>query len=167
MCVCAIDSFLHAELMANVSEWADRQAGGDETPFSDWPLTLIIIDEPEKGDKGRIQSSFRSIRAPLQKAWRRIDEDVSREASDDPRSDGVSSFISTNRLRMPVDDVFFGNSANSIGLQIADVCNWVMWRHLSGDPAANFYERLMEGTVICAKPEPEWTQYRHLFRSHD
>jgi Protein of unknown function (DUF3800) len=155
MCACAIDEYIrkaHMTVWTQHSELPEEKRVG--LKFPDTPFSLIIVDEPEQQrDKGRIRDSFRAMRKPLAHAIQQTSEG--------------GPFTWSNRLVAPADEVLFGNSADSIGLQVADACNWVMWRHLSGDEAGNLYDELMNGVVICAKPEPEWTQYRHLFRAHD
>jgi hypothetical protein len=71
-----------------------------------------------------------------------------------------------NRLWHAHDDMFFGDSKDCLGIQIVDLCNYFVRRHLAGDPEPqNFYEMFSE-QVICAKPDPEWSLYGNLFRQH-
>ncbi len=74
---------------------------------------------------------------------------------------------SINRLWHAHDDMYFGDSRSSIGIQMADLCNYFMWRRLlNKDGGEEFYEMFSE-QAICAKPEPEWSTYRGLFRTHE
>jgi hypothetical protein len=157
MTACAVDDFLVAQAKFALDTWLqqlqDSSVGRRMPPLR--PLSLMVVDEPEQlADKGRIRDSFRLIRQPISRALK-------------PQSPGANVFNLTNRLQAPVDEVFFGHSADSIGLQMADACNWVMWRRLVGEPEDDFFRELMRGPVICAKPEPEWSTYRHLFKSHE
>ncbi len=71
-----------------------------------------------------------------------------------------------NRLWHAHDDMFFVDSTDCLGVQIADLCNYFVRLRLEGkEEKRNFYD-LISGQVICAKPEPEWNQYGHLFRAH-
>jgi hypothetical protein len=64
------------------------------------------------------------------------------------------------------DSMYFGDSVDSIGLQMADVACWTMRRILTGAPVdADIIEQLLKMSV-CADVEPQWSAYRHLFRSH-
>jgi hypothetical protein len=63
--------------------------------------------------------------------------------------------------------MFFGDSADSTGLQVADACNYVMWRRLAEGIQDEFFDHLMTWHVLCAKPQPEWSLYRQLFLAHD
>jgi hypothetical protein len=75
--------------------------------------------------------------------------------------------------------MFFAESTDSLGLQIADLCNYFVRLHLEGIAEKDgvphlegmakknaFYE-LISPQVIGAKPSPEWQQYGHLFRNHE
>jgi hypothetical protein len=72
-----------------------------------------------------------------------------------------------NRLWHAHDDMFFANSKDCLGIQIVDLCNYFVRMHLAGEVEPhNFYE-LFSGQISCAQPEPEWTQFGHMFRAHD
>jgi hypothetical protein len=108
-------------------------------------LYLFIMDDTEdKLLKDQLRSSYRSIRA-------------------------ARPYITPekNRLWHAHDDMYFGDSRASVGIQMVDLCNYFMWRHLVGkEDEEGFYEMFSE-QAVCAKPEPEWAMYGELFRSHD
>ena len=75
--------------------------------------------------------------------------------------------------------MFFAVSADSLGLQLADLCNYFVRLHLDGIAEKEgvlrlegmakknaFYE-LSLPQAICSKPSPEWQQYGHNFRNHE
>jgi hypothetical protein len=71
-----------------------------------------------------------------------------------------------NRLWHAHDEMYFGDSKDSTGIQIVDLCNYFMWMHLEGkEEPQGFYDIFAE-QVICARPEPEWSTFRNLFRIH-
>jgi hypothetical protein len=71
---------------------------------------------------------------------------------------------SANRLWHAHDDMFFADSKDCLGIQIVDLCNYFVRRHLAGEPdPENFYEAFAD-QVISAKPQPEWANYGSLFR---
>jgi hypothetical protein len=70
-------------------------------------------------------------------------------------------------LFLLMDDLFFGDSSHSVGLQVADCLNYVMWRYLTDGIEDKFSKALLANRVIVAKPEPEWSQYQQIFRSHE
>jgi hypothetical protein len=77
-----------------------------------------------------------------------------------------ASNAGVNRLWHAHDDMYFGDSRDSVGLQMADICNYFMLRHLKNSSDSEFYD-LFSAQAICAKPEPEWSTNRGLFRIHD
>jgi hypothetical protein len=148
MCAATLDEWLMKRFVSQLHAVAGSSEPHVAVLALNYPVSLMILDEPEQGerDRQRIRSSFRTMRVQ--------------------RGGGISAGADA-RLRYPVDDIFFGSSANSIALQVADACNWAMWRYLCDGVDDRFYQRLCSGTVICAKPEPEWSQLRHLFAAHD
>jgi hypothetical protein len=42
-----------------------------------------------------------------------------------------------------------------------------MWRRINAGIEDDFYHRLTGAKIVCAKPEPDWTTYRQLFKAHD
>jgi hypothetical protein len=64
------------------------------------------------------------------------------------------------------DSMYFGRSADSVGLQIADVANWTMHRMLTGLKTDNDILEQIRKVAICAKPDPDWPTYRRLFKDH-
>jgi uncharacterized protein DUF3800 len=117
--------------------------GGILLNFKD--LCLFIMDDTEdKALKNQLRSSYRCLRAARPYI---------------PPHD--------SRLWHAHDDLYFGDSRNSVGIQIVDLCNYFMWRHLlQKEGGEEFYDMLAE-QAICAKPEPEWSLYHDLFVAHD
>lgn len=65
------------------------------------------------------------------------------------------------------DSMYFGDSVDSVGLQMADVASWTMRRYLLGlKTEQRMFDQLLKAAV-CATPEPEWSERRHMFMSHD
>lgn len=77
-----------------------------------------------------------------------------------------------NRLWHCHDAMYFGDSTESVGIQLADLCTYFMQRYLmKRDPASRddgdeFFE-MFSPLAICAKPEPEWLQYHEFLMAHD
>lgn len=83
-------------------------------------FALLIVDECDKSDKVTLQSSFRAMR----KRTRPPDHDP-------------GPFLYLH------DDMYFGDSRYSIGIQLADLCAYFIARHLSGDnETERFYEMI-------------------------
>jgi len=105
-------------------------------------LCLVIMDETKDGAlKKQLKSSFNSVRGRL------------------------STLRDTGRRLWHIhDDMYFGDSRDSVGIQIADLCSYFVARKLKMklDATEEFYD-LFSGRVVCAKAEPEWTQFRGSF----
>lgn len=77
-----------------------------------------------------------------------------------------------NRLWHSHDQMYFGDSVTCLGIQMADLCTYFMQRHLlkrdktHTDKADEFFN-LIAPHAICAKPEPEWSEYREFLVSHE
>lgn len=68
-----------------------------------------------------------------------------------------------NTLCHSHDDMYFGDSKYSIGIQLADLCTYFVSRNIKhrSDPE-NFFE-VFRKVSICAKVEPEWSQSPGIF----
>ena len=88
----------------------------------EWPRGLLISDDSRK-----------EVRNDMQRALR---ENLSKpKAGQNPNGLGMHVF----------DDVYFGDSKNSTGLQLADICVYVIARHLGNKPEAQgFYDIISE-----------------------
>jgi hypothetical protein len=108
-------------------------------------LCLFIIDDTKDAQlKNQLRSSYRSLRA-------------------------AHPYIPHHKQRLwhAHDDLFFSNSRDSVGVQIADLCNYFMWRNLLKKEGGEEFYEMFAKQAICAKPEPEWSTYRNLFRTHE
>ena len=136
-----------------VERWAQNHHAQDvpgtvKVDYSDQYL-FIADDTNDQQLKKRLRSSYRLLRAArpyLPKAQ--------------------------NRLWHAHDAMYFGDSTESVGIQLADLCTYFMQRHLlhrdinTPDESDEFY-RMFSAQAICAKPEPEWTEFRELFLTHE
>jgi hypothetical protein len=109
------------------------------------PLCLLITDDTsDKALKEALKKSFRAMRKRLHQS------DVE---------------MKYNRLWCVHDDMFFGDSKDSVGIQIADVCNYFMMRKLRGEDDGIFFD-MLKPHAVCAKPEPDYSQCKEWLRSH-
>jgi hypothetical protein len=137
--------------LLGVEDWATANhpnypgPGGGKVKQLDWKDTcLYILDDcADRSQKEQFRSTYRTLRT--KHPW-------------------VPPY--ENRLWHAHDNMFFADSKDCAGIQIVDLCNYFVKRHLAGesDPQ-NFYQMFSE-QVICAKPEPEWTHYGELYRQH-
>jgi Protein of unknown function (DUF3800) len=108
---------------------------------SDATLCLLIMDETKDAAlKHQLKVSFKSVRGrPSPPNWI-------------PR-----------QLWHFHDDMYFGDSRDSIGIQIADLCNCFVARRLKIRGNSDKFYNIFSERVICSKAEPEWSQFRGSF----
>jgi len=63
------------------------------------------------------------------------------------------------------DSLYFGDSVDSVGLQIADAANWTTNRLLRGADVDIAIAKQLRAAAVCSTQEPEWSVYRHVFKT--
>jgi len=53
------------------------------------------------------------------------------------------------------DDMYFGDSSHSVGLQVADICSYIVLRHLLKEPDTEFMYEVMAPRIFHGAVEPE------------
>lgn len=113
------------------------------TTNNEHETALFLFDDTTDGVlKRQLQSSFRELRPRIKPPY----------------------WEGPHRLFNIHDAMYFGSSRDSIGIQIADLCNYFILRHLKGEKD-ELYDIFKE-YVVCSSIEPDWTTYRHLFVEH-
>jgi hypothetical protein len=131
-----------------IEDWARKQHShpASNTVKLDWKdMCLFIMDDTsDKPLKDQLRKSYRELR-------------------------NARPFIPPheNRLWHAHDDMYFGDSRDSIGIQLADLCNYFMWRHLLKKDGGEEFFGVFSDRAQCAKPQPEWDTYRNLFWEHE
>ena len=92
-------------------------------------LVLIIVDECDGKIKSGLQRSFRQLRGD-----RKARTDVA-----------MTPFH---------DDMYFGDSRYSIGIQLADLCSYFICRHLQGDGAVDGFYNWIEPHIRFSEVYP-------------
>jgi Protein of unknown function (DUF3800) len=87
------------------------------------------MDDGDKKNSGTVQKSFRSMRGRF-------------------RFSGVGG----SSLPFVHDDMYFGDSKYSIGIQVADLCSYFIARHLAGDSEIEHFYKLIEPQIVSAVP---------------
>lgn len=130
-----------------VEDWARKQhyhaPGTVSLDFRD--MCLFIVDDTEhKPTKEQLKRSYRDLRASR-------------------------PYIPPHESRLwhAHDDLYFGDSRDSVGIQMADICNYFMWRHLLKKSDDEGFVKLFIDQAVCAKPKPEWDTYRDLLWTHE
>jgi len=65
------------------------------------------------------------------------------------------------------EDMYFGSSADSVGIQMVDICNYMVNRKLNGMGDTDKFCAIIKQNAICSKAEPEWTQNKTLLLEVD
>lgn len=105
---------------------AEMQQGGVGAQHA----ALFIMDGSDAKSRGILQNSFRSLRERF-------------------RLSGKND----SRLPFVHDDMYFGDSKFSVGIQIADLCSYFIARHLAGDADAECFYKMIEPQIISAVAE--------------
>jgi len=114
-----------ADLMRK--EWRETKDLADD-------IALFIADDYEnKVIKTALQRSFRSLRKRIRPA------DIPGEKS---------------KLLFVHDDMYFGDSKYSVGIQLADLCSYFIGRHLNGDIETEGFYKLIEPHIVYSRLEP-------------
>jgi hypothetical protein len=93
---------------------------------------ILICDASNPKVKTDIQSAFRANRRRL-------------KAKDHTRG----------QLEHLHDDMYFGDSAYSVGIQLADICAFIILRHLEGKEDTEYLYKEIAPRICFAKVEPE------------
>ena len=114
----------------------------DEESFQRWleELVLLIVDDCEKNQRAMLQNSFRNLRHPAPTPGR--------------------SLSLGERFAHFHDDVFFGDSRYSVGIQIADLCSYFIARHLNGDEEIRPFYELIEPYIVYGQFYPDEKQFK-------
>lgn len=90
---------------------------------------LFIMDEAAQGDKAtqvQLQRSYRLLRTRF-------------------------SFSDSDLPTLPFhDDMYFGDSRFSLGIQLADVCGYFIARHLAGEIDSDGFYKIIEAHIISS-----------------
>ncbi len=95
------------------------------------PLVVLICDDFQQKIKEPIKESFRNLRGKVRP----------------PNYDsGKTKFLH--------DGLYFGSSKDLIGIQIADLCAYIIRRHLEGDPVFSKFYSIIEGCICSLQVGP-------------
>jgi Protein of unknown function (DUF3800) len=132
--------------LLGIEEWArsmhPQRHGSITLDFKDFFL-CVMDDTTDNGLKHQLRASYRLLRSK--------------------RPYGGPAY---HRLWHAHDDLYFGDSKESVGLQMVDLCNYFVWRHLCGrEDEVGFYQMIAK-QIICAKSEPEWSHVKSMAKVH-
>ena len=124
MCVLGVEGWLYDSCL---KEMVEQATSGSQF------ATLFIMDEAAKGDK--------ETQAILQKSFRMLRPRFRVSGGED------------NHLTFVHDDMYFGDSRYSIGIQIADLCSYFIAKHIYGDKDSEGFYKMIEPHIISAGKE--------------
>jgi hypothetical protein len=125
-CASGVEKWLEDKGMKHLSEC--NFEAGQVLPNC---LGLFIADDGDKKDKATLQSTYRSLRRRMR-----------------PPSFETGKFVYLH------DDMYFGDSKFSVGIQLADLCGYIIAKHLQGDVAAEGFYNMIKEKIIHAQIEP-------------
>ena len=99
-------------------------------------LTLFIADDGNAKTKASMQKSFRNMRT--------------RRFKNKEDSGQIRQYVH--------DDMYFGDSKFSVGIQLADLCSYFIARHLDDsddDVIAEGFYKLIEPQIVYSQLEPK------------
>jgi hypothetical protein len=94
-------------------------------------LIILILDECDGKIKAALQKSFRTLRC------------------------GPTVQGGENPLRHFHDDMYFGDSRYSIGIQLADLCSYFIAKHLQGEPDIQGFYGMIEPHIVFSETYPQ------------
>jgi hypothetical protein len=109
-----------------------EQYVGDSSPEE---FAILIADDFDREIKARLRKSFRDMRLQVRPpTW------------------------TPGELRHIHDDLYFGSSKESIGIQLADMCSYVIGKHLEDDPFVEGFYDMIKEEIKYARIEPNDVQ---------
>jgi Protein of unknown function (DUF3800) len=109
MCADGIEEFLRQKI-ADTARGTESDKGPSAIFIDGGSSAIFIADVCDKAVKAILQKSFRSLRPRFR-----------------PSEADFSKFAFVH------DDMYFGDSRYSLGIQMADLCSYFIARHLAGD----------------------------------
>jgi hypothetical protein len=114
--------------MEGIHEWFVKNR-----PVED--IGILICDEMKPNVMKDMQQSYRAFRRRNKK-----------ELTIGNRISGVFDYLH--------DDLYFGDSAYSVGLQLADMCAFLIRRHLNGAEDTEYLYKRIESKIYFSRMEP-------------
>jgi hypothetical protein len=114
-----------------------------------WEIGLLISDSFDDGKKRNLKQVFREYRKKFAVEALEVMERV--HSTGPPGFQTPGQILPSNLL----DDMYFGDSRDSVGIQAADMCAFLIRRHLAGKQDSEWLFRIIEPHV-SGSVWPEW-----------
>jgi len=95
-------------------------------------VVLFIVDDSTSKSKATMQQSFRNMKASV---FEDLDHD--------------------GKLYHVHDDMYFGDSKFSVGIQLADLCSYFIARHLDNDASVDGFYKIIEPRIVYSRLMPK------------
>jgi len=130
--------FCFRSCMKGIDQWLKQQPTATDSSYV-LQLGLLIVDDYQDGKlKNQLRNSFRQFRKQLRPPTARF----------------MNAQFDTGPWQLH-DAMYFGNSKDSIGLQLADLCGYFIAKSLQGDTATKGFYDIIKGQIAYSKVEPD------------
>ena len=120
-----------------LSGWFEKHINPALTKWHEQQIGMFICDDTKNGAlKTDLQKAFRAYRRQLR-----------------------SSSHERGLLKYVHDDMYFGDSSYSVGIQLADVCSYIVLRHLQNKDDTEFLYRRLEPHLFYGITEPDGNRH--------
>ena len=110
-----------------------------------WRTGLLIADTFDDGKKRNLKRIFREYRKKFVVEAMQIMDKVHSSKNDPPGSPQPPRQVLTSKL---LDDMYFGDSSDSVGIQASDMCAFLIRRHLEGKQDSEWLYKIIEPQVM-------------------
>jgi hypothetical protein len=128
ICARGVEDWMAKQLEHQFQQYIAEGTPDQHVRFDD--KALFIVDESGE-NKAILQKTFRELR----RSYRQQDEQ--------------------SELEHVFDDMYFGDSKYSVGIQVADACAYFIGKHVSGDMEAEAIYALIEPHIVYSEIEPK------------
>ena len=132
MCALGVQEWMGKQLQRQFVAYQATNTPPEHVRFDDVALFILDDFEGNKPLKLALQQAFRQMRKPIR----------------------PPNFQSLSQIEYALDDVYFGDSKFSVGLQLADACSYFIGKHLGGDAAVDRFYARIEPHIVYSQIEP-------------
>lgn len=130
ICAEGVEKWLYQSSFSRFQQRAE--VGFNEDTFFADSIAILIADDCDGKSKASMQRSFRNLRQSF-----------------------IASEQNPSKLMHLHDDMYFGDSKYSIGIQLADLCSYFIARHLEGDATIDGFYNQIEPHIVHSQVEPK------------
>jgi hypothetical protein len=127
ICARGVEDWMRKQLELQFQQYSAQGTPDEDVRFDD--RALFIVDESNE-NKILLQKTFRQMRRSF---WQQDESE----------------------LEHLFDDMYFGDSKFSVGIQLADVCAYFIGKHVSGDMGAEEFYAQIEPHIAYFEIEPK------------